>query len=785
MQLSHQLHRYWVNRTVNYSILILITLLGVVFFTWYHHLHTWLTPLILGVIAGALAETDDGFMGRLKALLLTFICFAIASFSIELLFNTPWLFALGLFLSTFSFIMLGAIGPRYASIAFASLLIAIYTMLGVDQNHTLWQQPLLLLTGTAWYYLISLLWQIIWPMQPVQQSLAHVFTQLSLYLEHKQWMFYPTTITNQATGRSIINSASALNVTHHSCQQIEEASLNALIIEALNNCKETLLHRSKRGYIDGPSNRFLKLYFLAQDVHERLTSSHYRYQQLSAQFSHSDILFRFKHLLSQQAKACQDIADAIRLGHQYRHSNDSILALDELHNSLTYLRQQSQQPPHLIAQLTSLFDNLAMVEKQLTNVSNPDVYRSYTDSNNIMDTSNHTNGSNTFSFKEDDNALSDTSAHTPTVMWARIKTHLHTDSMLFRHAIRMAIALTTGYALIQGFDMERGYWILLTTLFVCQPNYSATKKKLTARIIGTLTGLLLGAGLLILFPSQPSQLFFIVLSGVLFFAFRINNYGFATTFITCLVIFCFNQLGEGYAVIMPRFTDTLIGCFLAVMAVISIFPDWKMKNLNQVFANAIAANRDYLEQIIEQYKHGKKDSLQYRVARRDAHEKDAHLSVTMSNMLVEPEKYHLTVEDGVRFLTLNHTLLSYISALGAHRAQLPEGGMHPLLTTVYPDILQQLSELQQILLHQHDTGCSPVHPITMPEYDKHGHDKQELDSITIQQNNGQELDKISYQWHNTEHNESNESRIISQQLQLIYHILPELRSLACISHVTR
>lgn len=42
----------------------------------------------------------------------------------------PWLFALGLTTSTCGFILLGALGQRYATIAFGALLIAVYTMLG-------------------------------------------------------------------------------------------------------------------------------------------------------------------------------------------------------------------------------------------------------------------------------------------------------------------------------------------------------------------------------------------------------------------------------------------------------------------------------------------------------------------------------------------------------------------------------------------------------------------------------------------------------------------------------
>lgn len=106
----NQLRLYWANKTVNYSVLILLTLLGVVIPAWYYQLNTWITPLILRVIAAALADRDDRFSGRLKSIILTLICFAIAAFSIEILFQTPWLFALGLFTSSFGFIMLGAMG---------------------------------------------------------------------------------------------------------------------------------------------------------------------------------------------------------------------------------------------------------------------------------------------------------------------------------------------------------------------------------------------------------------------------------------------------------------------------------------------------------------------------------------------------------------------------------------------------------------------------------------------------------------------------------------------------
>lgn len=63
----------------------------------------------LGIVAGAIAEPDDSLSGRIKSLLLTLACFWIATLSVQLLFPYPWLFAAGLFCSTWFFIMLGGL----------------------------------------------------------------------------------------------------------------------------------------------------------------------------------------------------------------------------------------------------------------------------------------------------------------------------------------------------------------------------------------------------------------------------------------------------------------------------------------------------------------------------------------------------------------------------------------------------------------------------------------------------------------------------------------------------
>lgn len=100
---------------------------------------------------------------------------------------------------------------------------------------------------------------------------------------------------------------------------------------------------------------------------------------------------------------------------------------------------------------------------------------------------------------ESENQLADDSLHGFSDIWLRLSRNFTPESALFRHAVRMSLVLCIGYALIQITGMRHGYWILLTSLFVCQPNYNATRHRLALRIIGTLVGVAIGLPILGLF----------------------------------------------------------------------------------------------------------------------------------------------------------------------------------------------------------------------------------------------------------------------------------------------
>ncbi|WP_435947784.1 YccS family putative transporter [Dryocola sp. BD586] len=629
--LSPLLRRYTWNSAWLYNLRIFIALTGTAALPWWLGEVKLTIPLTLGVVAAALADLDDRLTGRLRNLLITLVSFFIASASVELLFPWPWLFTLGLMLSTSGFILLGGLGQRYATIAFGALLIAIYTMLGISLYAHWYQQPLLLLAGAVWYNLLTLAGHLIFPIRPLQDNLARCYEHLAHYLEIKATLFDP----------DIEEESQA--------PMLELAMSNSQLVTTLNQTKASLLTRLRGDRGQRGTRRTLHYYFVAQDIHERASSSHIQYQALRDKFRYSDIMFRFQRLLTLQSQACQQLSRSVLLRVPYQHDPRFERAFTHLDAAIARVNKTDPAGSEMKA-LGYLMSNLRAIDAQLATIESEQALAA--PHNDI------------------ENRLADDKLTGFGDIWLRLTRNLTPESALFRHAVRMSLVLCVGYAFIQLTGLQHGYWILLTSLFVCQPNYNATRRRLALRIVGTLVGVAIGLPILWFVPSLEGQLILIVITGVLFFAFRNVQYAHATMFITLLVLLCFNLLGEGFEVAFPRVIDTLLGCAIAWAAVSFIWPDWRFRRLSLVVERAFNANCRYLDAILEQYHQGRDNRLEYRIARRDAHNRDAELASVVSNMSSEPRVSPETRETAFRLLCLNHTFNSYVSALGAHREKL-------------------------------------------------------------------------------------------------------------------
>lgn len=388
------------------------------------------------------------------------------------LFPYPLAFVTGMAVATFSLTLLGALGERYASIAQATVALSIYAMIGMDQHGShdpriAWHGAALLLAGATWYGVLSILWTILFANRPVRERLSRLFFELGRYLTLKADLFEPVRQSDLHARRLAL------------------AEQNAKVVGALNAAKTAIMSRFGRSGRPGvQSGLYFRLYYMAQEFHERASSSHYPYEALTDAFFHSDVLYRCQRLLALQGKACAALGEAIRLRQPFDYGDHSRLATDDLRQSLDYLHARADPAlTRLLGALELLVTNLQTIERRLSEAAQFD-----STSDNL------------------DTRLRDSSPHTVREMAARLGQQLTPGSVLFRHGLRMAIALVVGYAVMQSIHADNGYWILLTTAFVCRPNYGATRLRLVQRIAGTLIGLIATWALMQLFPGTEVQL---------------------------------------------------------------------------------------------------------------------------------------------------------------------------------------------------------------------------------------------------------------------------------------
>jgi YccS/YhfK family integral membrane protein len=609
---------------------VLLALVGVLAWCVVRDQRDGTVPAMLGVIACALAETDDAWRARLRGLVVTLACFAVAAVTVRYTITLPWLFALALPAGTFVLVMLGAVSGRYATIAAATLILSVYTMIESDAPQAtggLWPVTLAMLAGAAWYGGLSLAWSALAPQRALRLALARVFEALAAQLEVKGALFEPVRDLDRG----------ALNV--------QLASLAARTVEALNEARTALLNRLGRRQPRGRLAARMRLYFAAQDIHERISSSHYPYEALADALFHSDIMFRFGRLIRLQAAACRARADEIR-----RTLPPGSLALPQ--HELEDVRSAvalgaGSRDRGIDEALAGLLRNVERLQATLTsgNEAGHDI----------------------------DYALQNPDPPTFREAWAKIRVQATRRSMRFRHAVRLSAGMLAGYLLLLAVHPKHGYWILLTTLFVCQPGYGATRLRLLQRVAGTVLGLVTGWILLHVLPGGDWRLPVVVATGAGFFAFWRRRYTLATATITLFVLLCFDQPGASYDAIAPRLLDTLMGAAVAAAALRFVLPDWRGRSLPDLLADALAADAAYLRHIAMQYTHGRHDDLPYRVARRDAHNAHAALAGSINEMLAEPAHTRPSTEAALRLLTHSQQVLAHLSTLGAHRETLPGG----------------------------------------------------------------------------------------------------------------
>jgi len=176
---------------------------------------------------------------------------------------------------------------------------------------------------------------------------------------------------------------------------------------------------------------------------------------------------------------------------------------------------------------------------------------------------------------------------------APLRTELNPQSLIFRHALRMAISVCFAYLLTRLLHIPYGYWMTMTVVIIQQPYVATTWTRALERVVGSVLGGGLAALLGIAFHSQATLLLLIFPLAMATMAFRPVNYTLFVFFLTPLFVLILDLTHPGERELTlagVRAMNTVIGGVIALAGVTLLWPASGANRMRLDLATAIERN---------------------------------------------------------------------------------------------------------------------------------------------------------------------------------------------------
>jgi uncharacterized membrane protein YccC len=271
----------------------------------------------------------------------------------------------------------------------------------------------------------------------------------------------------------------------------------------------------------------------------------------------------------------------------------------------------------------------------------------------------------------------DLAAFTPRPSFALnlLRPHLSLDSPVFRFAVRLALAMTAGAIVAHELSgVRHGNWVLLTIAVIMRAGYGLTKQRRNDRVVGTLVGCVLAAGMIAVAPIGVLVVAQVLALGI--------SHGFArlrylvTSIAASVVALLSVHLSDPSeaSTVLVRLADTLIGAALAHLFS-HVWPRWEFNEAPRL-ARRLQADIAAFAKTTLQLDAPDQD---YRLARKRMIEAIAALSDSAGRMSGEPQAVRRGLSEMADMLISGYVLAANISATRFMMRDMREGAERDLL----------------------------------------------------------------------------------------------------------
>jgi uncharacterized membrane protein YccC len=589
----------------------------------------------LAVVVGAFLNAPGDIPGSTKrkvnAILvsigLTMVITAI------ILFSKPFLALLlvALAIITFAVSLLSVYGFRASLVSFSGLLsMVIAIAIQKETAYDILVQVALMGVGGLWYLVVSFIFQKLAPIKDQNQLLSDTLRLIGEYLKIRAKLLTKKTKRDEHLKQSLV--------------------LQHQINEKQETLRETLLTARKRTGRSHYEEKQLLILLSSINIFELIEAKHLDYKMIDTIFGeHKEFLRASKNLSKIMGNHLICLSELLIQKDKIPNKDSLLSALVEANESiknyvdtvkLPEAREGALVLKNLYDYQEQLLQEIRVIRRVMANVKE----------------------ASKVSLKRQD------SSQFLTLHEYRLNVlveNFSLDSTMFRHSLRLTIAVIFAYLLGLLFDIQNTYWILLTVIVIMRPSYGLTKERSKDRIIGTLIGAAIAVGIVLLTQNVVIYAVLAFVSLVFAFALIQQNYKFAAALITISIIFVYSLINpDAFEVIQYRVIDTIIGATIAVVANYLLLPSWEANNLKQVLLNALKRNKEYLLATQELYQNPSKNKVSYSLARKEAFLAISNLNAAFQRLTQDPKSKQKEFQLIYEIVTLNQTMVSAIASIG-------------------------------------------------------------------------------------------------------------------------
>ncbi|BAY49345.1 hypothetical protein SAMD00079811_69740 [Scytonema sp. HK-05] len=652
---------------------------------------------VMGAWLVGLVNVDGAYHQKATAKIAAAISITAMLFLANLVHDTLWLSALTTFLVMFLAGFVGLFGQVASSISLITsimFIVALARFATFPDLSTVLHQCALCLAGGIWSTVVSLGLWVVRPYSPVIQAVANCYGTLSQLVE--------------SAGERAANPGDRPEWTTRFLQAQDNFT------QALTSARSvwSAVWTAQRA-ANLPGNQLLILIEDAPQIansvvalveHLSISSNHRLFQQLRREIQQA---------MKQLAAALQRMSDAVREadGKGFIANGKSSVHLEDFDRAIAALEHQRQA---LRTQLNS--QTLAVQAEDYAELIS---FGKIVATLKLLAEQVHSDAEVIIALQRGDvGTIAKAGVTRPRLpalssILGPLRDNLTFHSVLFRHALRLALVATIAEVLASILHIPRGYWITVTAVVALKPNYGGTSETTLQRVLGTVLGGIIGIAIVTLIHNPWVIGACLLLLMVTAVAVRPLSFSLFITLLTPAIILLLNVTSKGgWQIGVMRIADSLAGGLLALIGSYLLFPRWERQQLPAQLERTIRANLGYFQQVIAYYLNPNQDSSAGSIAnlRRQAALENANAAAAAQRLFSEPRHVRGEVEPITTLILYIRRFFNSVITLAEHRREL--SGEYQC-----PDFKQFADAIVQVLENLADALQQGQPPRSLPALD--------------------------------------------------------------------